>query len=68
MSNSTDSNVALLYIPATEMQSLFENILQKTGTLDYENLVNIKQEDFSYFTGDDFVNIIGSEDIKLYTS
>ena len=44
-----------------------ENILQKTGTLDYENLVNIKQEDFSYFTGDDFVNIIGSEDIKLYT-
>jgi 3-dehydro-L-gulonate 2-dehydrogenase len=31
MSNSTHSNAALLYIPATEMQSLFESILQKNS-------------------------------------
>jgi SpoVK/Ycf46/Vps4 family AAA+-type ATPase len=43
-----------------------ENTLLNDGKLNYESLVNIKKEDFSYFTGDDFVNIIGSENIKLY--
>jgi probable Rubsico expression protein CbbX len=43
-----------------------ENELIKSGKLDYESLVTIKPEDFKYFTQDDFINIIGSEDIKLY--
>jgi probable Rubsico expression protein CbbX len=43
-----------------------ENELIKTGKLDYESLVTLKAEDFNYFTQDDFINIIGSEDIKLY--
>ena len=43
-----------------------ENTLINTGKLDYESLVTIKKEDFAYFTGNDFVNIIGSEDVKLY--
>jgi len=43
-----------------------ESTLLKTGKLDYESLVNIKKEDFSYFNGDDFINIIGSERIQLH--
>lgn len=43
-----------------------EKTLLKTGSLDYESLVYLKKEDFSYFTPDDFINIIGSEHIKLY--
>ena len=43
-----------------------EKTLQTTGKLDYDSLVNIKKEDFSYFTGNDFVNIIGSENVKIY--
>lgn len=43
-----------------------ENILTTTGKLDYDSLVSIDPEDFSYFTGDDFINIIGSEDIDIY--
>jgi probable Rubsico expression protein CbbX len=45
-----------------------ENTLISTGKLDYDSLVQIKKEDFSYFTDNDFVNIIGSEDVKLYSS
>jgi probable Rubsico expression protein CbbX len=43
-----------------------ENTLLNTGKLNYEELVQIKKEDFSYFTDNDFVNIIGSENVKLY--
>ena len=43
-----------------------ENTLAKTGKIDYESLVTLKKEDFSYFTGDDFINIIGSELIDIY--
>jgi len=43
-----------------------ENSLTKDGKIDYDSLVTIRKEDFTYFTGDDFINIIGSEDIKLY--
>lgn len=43
-----------------------ENTLLNKGQLDYDSLVSIRKEDFSYFTGDDFVNIIGSEKVKLY--
>jgi probable Rubsico expression protein CbbX len=43
-----------------------EKTLINTGKINYESLVNIKKEDFSYFTKDDFVNIIGSESIELY--
>jgi len=42
-----------------------ENELVKKGSLMYDDLITIKPEDFKYFTADDFINIIGSEDIKL---
>ena len=43
-----------------------EEILSKNGTIKYDELVSINPEDFSYFTPEDFINIIGSEDIQLY--
>ena len=42
-------------------------LLIKNGKIDYNSLVTVKKEDFMYFTVDDFVNIIGSEDIKLFS-
>jgi probable Rubsico expression protein CbbX len=43
-----------------------ENLLLSQGKVDYDSLVQVKKEDFRYFTADDFINIIGSEKIKLY--
>jgi SpoVK/Ycf46/Vps4 family AAA+-type ATPase len=43
-----------------------ENSLVKTGNLDYESLVTLKKEDFSSLTGDDFINIIGSELVTIH--
>ena len=42
-----------------------ENTLLQTGKIDYDSLVKIEKEDFKYFTAEDFINIIGSEDVKL---
>jgi len=41
-----------------------KELLQK-GSIKYDELISITKEDFNFFTGDDFINIIGSEDIKL---
>ena len=43
-----------------------EKILSESGSIKYDELVGIKAEDFKYFSPDDFINIIGSEDIKLH--
>jgi probable Rubsico expression protein CbbX len=43
-----------------------ENLLTKNGQLDYRSLVTIKKEDFLHFTIEDFINIIGSENVNLY--
>jgi hypothetical protein len=43
-----------------------EKLLTSSGKIDYNSLVTIQKEDFSYFTQDDFVNIIGSENIKIF--
>jgi probable Rubsico expression protein CbbX len=43
-----------------------EKSLLKNGKLEYDELVTIREEDFKMFTQDDFINIIGSENIKLY--
>jgi len=43
-----------------------ENILANTGHIDYNSLVTIQKEDFGDFTSEDFINIIGSEKIKLF--
>jgi probable Rubsico expression protein CbbX len=43
-----------------------ENLLAKNGQIDYNSLVSIQKEDFDYFTAEDFINIIGSEKIKLF--
>jgi probable Rubsico expression protein CbbX len=43
-----------------------EKALTSKGSIDYESLVTIRPEDFDYFTEDDFINIIGSEKVKLF--
>ena len=43
-----------------------EKTLASSGTLNYQALVNLKKEDFQYFSQDDFINIIGSENVNLY--
>jgi len=43
-----------------------EKTLLNNGKLNYDELVTITEEDFKMFTQEDFINIIGSEDIKLY--
>ena len=43
-----------------------EDTLMNSGSIDYDSLVTIRPEDFKYFTGTDFINIIGSEEVKLY--
>jgi len=54
-------NILLAY------QSLrIEKVLLANGKVDFDSLVTVQKEDFKYFTQEDFINIIGSEDIKLY--
>jgi probable Rubsico expression protein CbbX len=43
-----------------------EKILTESGKINYNSLVTIQKDDFLYFTKDDFVNIIGSENVSLY--
>jgi probable Rubsico expression protein CbbX len=43
-----------------------EKELISSGNVAYDSLVTIQKEDFRYFTAYDFINIIGSEDIKLF--
>lgn len=43
-----------------------EKMLTENGKVDYDSLVTIQKEDLSYFTIDDFINIIGSEKVILY--
>jgi probable Rubsico expression protein CbbX len=44
-----------------------EKLLTEAGSINYESLVTLKKEDFSYFNEEDFINIIGSEKVKLFT-
>jgi probable Rubsico expression protein CbbX len=43
-----------------------EKTLIEKGAVNYKELVEIIPDDFKFFTGDDFVNIIGSENVELY--
>jgi probable Rubsico expression protein CbbX len=43
-----------------------EKELLSTGSIKYESLVTLRKEDFEHFTKDDFINIIGDENVKLY--
>jgi len=43
-----------------------ENTLVTKGSINYESLVTIQPEDFKYFCADDFINIIGDENVKLF--
>lgn len=43
-----------------------EKLLTSNGKIDYDSLVTVTLEDFSYFTPEDFINIVGSEKINLY--
>jgi probable Rubsico expression protein CbbX len=43
-----------------------EKLLAEKGKIDYNTLITLTKEDFNLFTKDDFVNIIGSENVTLY--
>jgi probable Rubsico expression protein CbbX len=43
-----------------------EKELIKKGNLDYQSLVTLTKDDFNLFTANDFINIIGSESIKIF--
>jgi probable Rubsico expression protein CbbX len=43
-----------------------EKELTSTGSIKYESLITLKKEDLKLFTKEDFINIIGDENIKLY--
>lgn len=43
-----------------------EDLLTQNGRIDYDSLVTIEEEDVRQFCQDDFINIIGSEDVRLY--
>ena len=43
-----------------------EKTLLEKGSIDYESLVTIQPSDFDFFSADDFINILGSEDVKLF--
>jgi hypothetical protein len=43
-----------------------EHELVKKGSLQYESLVTLKEEDFKFFTPEDFINIIGDEHVNLF--
>ena len=64
------SNVRTIKIFLNQLLSYqsirIEDELTTTGSLTYESLTYIRPEDFR-FVADDFINIIGSEDVKLYT-
>jgi probable Rubsico expression protein CbbX len=64
------SNVRTIKILLNQLFSYqaiaIENILLNKEKLDYNSLVKLKKDDFSHFTVNDFVNIIGSENVKLY--
>jgi len=64
------SNVRTIKIFLNQLLSYqsirIEDELTTTGSLTYESLTYIRPDDFR-FVADDFINIIGSEDVKLYT-
>jgi probable Rubsico expression protein CbbX len=64
------SNVRTIKIFINQLLSYqsirLEQELTNNGSLTYQDLTYIKPEDFQYFTEGDFINIIGSENIKLY--
>jgi probable Rubsico expression protein CbbX len=42
-----------------------EDTLVRNGSLNYDTLVTLTKEDFSGLVAEDFINIIGSEEVKL---
>jgi probable Rubsico expression protein CbbX len=44
-----------------------ENSLVNTGSLNYDELVTLTRQDFNDLSVEDFINIIGSEKVKLLT-
>jgi len=67
----TFSNVRTIKIFLNQLLSFqsirIEKTLTSSGKVDYDSLVTLMKEDFSHFVADDFINIIGSENIKLHT-
>jgi len=67
----TFSNVRTIKIFLNQILSYqsirIEKTLTSNGKIDYDSLVTLKKEDFDYFVADDFINIIGSENVKLHT-
>jgi len=63
------SNVRTLKIFLNQLfayQSIrIEKLLQETGKVEYKDLVMIQPQDFDSFCSDDFINIVGDENVKL---
>jgi hypothetical protein len=70
VSFDTFANVRTIKILLNQLLSYqsirVETELTQKGSLQYDSLVTVKKEDF-LFTQDDFINIIGSENIKLHS-
>jgi probable Rubsico expression protein CbbX len=70
VSFDTFANVRTIKILLNQLLSYqsirVETELTQKGNLQYDSLVTVKKEDF-LFTQDDFINIIGSENIKLHS-
>jgi len=66
----TFSNVRTIKIFLNQLLSYqsirIEKTLTSSGKIDYDSLVTLKKEDFDYFVADDFINIIGSENVTLH--
>ena len=67
----TFSNVRTIKIFLNQLLSYqsirIEKELVEKGQLCYDSLVQLEKDDFRYFQADDFINIIGSENVKLHT-
>lgn len=66
----TFANVRTIKIFLTQLLAYqaarIEDVLTQQGRLDYDSFVTVTADDFMYFTPDDFINIIGSENVELY--
>ena len=64
------ANVRTLKILLNQLLSYqairIEKLLNEQGKVDYKELVTLIPDDFKYFSSEDFINIIGDENIKLF--
>jgi len=63
------ANVRTIKVFLNQLLSYQAIRVEKTllsGSINYESLITLQKDDFRYFNQDDFINIIGSENVQLY--